>query len=121
MLPEGPPDLFHELLRMVRRLGGAYTPIKTRMWVWREAVPGGFRYHVYRTSVNARVDYLGVNYLYGVGWHPELDTFVSLDDDLILRRRGFLRLEEDAEEVAPRSGPVWLRLLSSLRRICARS
>lgn len=108
---------------MVRRLSGAgYTPIKTKMWVWREAAPGGFRYHVYRTTVNAQVDYLGVNYLYGIGWHPELDTFVSLDDDLILRRRGFILIEEDAEaeEAAPRSGPVWLRLLSSLRRICAR-
>ena len=60
------------------------------MWVWRESAPGGFRFYVYRTTVNARVDRCGTCYLYNIGWHPELNTFVSADDDAILRRHRYL-------------------------------
>ena len=61
------------------------------MWVFRLEVPGGAEYHVYSSEVNYKVDWLGTNFLHGIGWRPETIAYVSVDDDAILWRHGFIR------------------------------
>ena len=61
------------------------------MWAQRAPVFGGFMYRVFADDIDHEVLRPGTCYLYGVGWHPEMNAFVSTDDDAILWRHGLVR------------------------------
>ena len=65
-----------------------------QMWVRRVPVCGGFTYRVFANDVSHEVLRPGTCFLYGIGWHPETNAFVSAGDDAIMWRHGFIRASE---------------------------